>query len=475
MRDSGENSSKRISNSASRGDTSRAGRYTFFLLGFTLIFATLLYGAVDTGTLSLLSIISVAIIVLWSIDAWTKREFRFSSSSLQLPIIVLGMIGAIQLLPLQDTGVTSDLLTIPATSSLSLDQYSTRFFLMRLAVYLVFFASALTFVNSRSRMKQIVLTIVIFGSAIAFFGILQWLSNPQGIYGLRAPTQAIPFGTFINQHHFAALMEMTAGLTLGLLFGKAFHRNRRPFLIIATVMMGIAIVLTGSRGGLLSFAGTLGFVVLASFFSKETDTQMNNSDPAGRLRQRLALFAGGSALLLLIAGLAIFLGGGESLLRGTGVQIGQEDFTSGRSYFWQAALKIFWQHPFIGSGLDAFGVAFTKFDTTSGMFRVEQAHNDYLQMLADAGIAGFLCIAAFIYLLFRKSTRIIGETTDSFRRSAAVGALAGCLGILVHSFFDFPLRTPANAFFFLMLVVIATVGIKNGDSRRTKGELQRQD
>ncbi|MBA3692276.1 MAG: hypothetical protein H0W77_02380, partial [Acidobacteria bacterium] len=49
--------------------------------------------------------------------------------------------------------------------------------------------------------------------------------------------------------------------------------------------------------------------------------------------------------------------------------------------------------------------------------------------------------------------------SDRFRRSTAVGALAGCFGILIHSFFDFPLRTPSNAFFFLTLTILATASI----------------
>jgi O-antigen ligase len=97
----------------------------------------------------------------------------------------------------------------------------------------------------------------------------------------------------------------------------------------------------------------------------------------------------------------------------------------------------------------------------NGFYRVEQAHNDYLQTLADAGILGFACITAFIFLFFKRSLNVISSSADGFRKGTAVGALAGCFGILVHSFFDFPLRTPSNAFFFLLLVVLATVSINN--------------
>ena len=37
----------------------------------------------------------------------------------------------------------------------------------------------------------------------------------------------------------------------------------------------------------------------------------------------------------------------------------------------------------------------------NGIERVEQAHNDYLQILADAGIVGLILAGFFIYQLFR--------------------------------------------------------------------------
>ena len=123
-------------------------------------------------------------------------------------------------------------------------------------------------------------------------------------------------------------------------------------------------------------------------------------------------------------------------------------------------MKIFLKNPILGAGFDAFGgVAFTKFDTWNGFFRVEQAHNDYLQILADGGVVAFACAAAFILLLFNRGIGVIRRSTSPGRRSIAIGALAGCFGILVHSFFDFPLRTLSNSYFFLLLAALATVSL----------------
>ena len=421
---------------------SRLSGAIFVLLCFVPVILTIVYGAVDVWALGFQTIFVGAIAVLWLFDSFIKKEFSFNSSSLQIPLISLILIGLIQLLPLRSL-----------SNSLSLDAYSTRFAVIQLIVYFVFFSAALCFINSEKRLRRIVSGIIIFASVMAFFGILQRLANLEAIYGLRQSPQAIPFASFINQHHFAAFMEMTIGLTFALLFGNAVKKDKSLLLIIAAVMMGIALIFTSSRGGFLSLLGVLAFIITANLLKKQDGEKANN------FRRNFAFIGGGIALILVLFGAVFLLGGDQSLLRGVGLQNATNDLSSGRTHFWSIALKIFIDYPILGVGLNAFGTAFPNYDTWNGTMRVEQAHNDYLQMLTEAGILGFACIAAFIFLVFKKGMQIITKSTDNFRLNIAIGALAGCFGILLHSFFDFPLRTPSNAFFFLILVVIATTSI----------------
>ena len=342
---------------------------------------------------------------------------------------------------------------------MSLNPYLTRLFVIQLIIAFVFFAAASTFVNNRKRFQGAALTIIIFSSILAFYCILQYLASHENLYGIRPFGQSSPFASFFNKHHFAAFMEMTLGLTLGLLFGEATRQNKKIFLIIAAVIMGMSILLTGSRGGIISLLGVFGFVIMWNFIKNREIKNQNTSVEIKKffLRRNLKLFGSGFALIVILFFAVLFIGGDESLLRGFGLTGAEGDISTGRSHFWNIALQIFFAHPIIGAGFDAFGVAFTRYDTWSGAFRVEQAHNDYLQILADAGILGFICIIAFIFLLFKQGFQAIRQNTDKFVTNGAMGALAGCFGILIHSFFDFPLRTPSNALFFLMLATLAVV------------------
>jgi O-antigen ligase len=434
-----------------------------------LVFSTVVFGAVDVWALGALSAFAGLISILWLSDAGLKKEFRFSANKLQIPLLGLILIGLIQLLPFRSSDISSALLDIPVVSSLSLAPYATRFAIVQLIVYFVFLAASLTFINSPKRLRYVVLTIIIFGSLMAFYGILQRLANLEGIYGARFPDQAVSFASLINGHHFAAFMEMTVGLTLGLLFGEATKKDKRFLLVIASVIMGMPIIFTGSRGGMIGLLGVISFIVTANLLKKpatENDSEIENKR---NYRRNFTFVAGGLALIIGLFGAVIFLGGDESLLRGVGLGNNQDDFTNGRIHFWQVAVRIFLDHPILGAGLDAFGTVFTRYDTWNGIYRVEQAHNDYLQILADAGVVGFACVAAFIYLLFKRSIGVITKATDGFQQNVAIGALAGCFGILIHSFFDFPLRTPSNALFFLMLTALATISFNKTKIHRKPG------
>ncbi len=442
------------------GKPSRLSEIIFFALLAISIFAVIIFGAVDVWALGLFSLFVGAIAVLWLADAWRNGELRFSASPLQIPLFGLTLIGLIQLLPLRGSADLSGLLSIPASGALTLAPVQTRFAVIQLITYLVFFAAALNFINNRKRLRKTVTAIIIFGALMAFFGILQSLAAVDGIYGARKPIQAITFASYVNQHHFAALMEMTIGLTLALLFGNATSKDKRIFLIAAAAVMGIAILFTGSRGGFISLLAVLGFVVAANLLKKQSDGQSSDdSEKQTNLRRNLTLIGGGLALILGLLSAVIMLGADQSLMRVAGLNFRGTDITSGRTQFWAVALKIISDYPILGTGLDSFGIVFTRYDTWNGSMRVEQAHNDYLQILADAGILGFICVLSFIVLLFKKSLAIVAKSSDNFRRSTAVGALAGCLGIIVHSFFDFPLRTPANGYFFLLFAVLATATI----------------
>jgi O-antigen ligase len=440
----------------SQFSVSRFSSLIFAWLLFVAVVANLLYGAVSNGALGLLAIMTALTVVFWLADALFTKELGYSTSSLQIPIAGLIVIGLIQLLPLGGAGAADQLLSISSYSALTIDPFATRLAVLKLLIFLVFFSAALTYLDSPKRLRYAVFVLIVFGSVMSFFGILQKLSNPELVLWIRQVDYATPFATYVNQHHFASFLVMTSALALGLLFAGSTKPDKRILLVIAVILMGLGIVFTSSRGAMLGLISVILFLTALSFwFGSKTSSKQHRKTHF----RRVWVLVGACALLVVFLLFSVsYLGGSDVALRSAGV-LGPADVSNGRLEFWSTTGEIIWDNPIIGTGLDTYMTSYTKYDGWNGTIRVNHAHNEYLQYFSEGGIFAFLLVIAFIVLLFKKSFKIIGSTHHPFRRGIAAGALAACFGIIVHSFFDFPLRTNANGFFFLICAALATVPV----------------
>ena len=167
--------------------------------------------------------------------------------------------------------------------------------------------------------------------------------------------------------------------------------------------------------------------------------------------------------------LGVVLLGGEFSINRFIDSVNTDDPTTGRSHFWAVTLDIIKAHPYVGTGLGAYGVIYTRYDTRNGLYRLEQAHNDYLQVLSDGGIIGAVLALSFVALLFWKAISR-ARSRDDFRRGLALAAMSGCFAVLVHSFFDFTLHTTSNALLFLVLAALATLNgrVEDAPARRKR-------
>ena len=247
-----------------------ASRFIIVTLCVAIILSTLAYGTVHYWSLAVFEIGACALIILWMVDAWRSRCLRLSRNSLQLPLIGLFLLGLFQLLPLRASGdAAAGALPNPPVSSLSIDPYSTRLALVQIVALFIYFAATLAFIDSPKRLRLIVRVITFFGFALAFISLIQFFTSPDKIYWLKELPQSAPFGPFYNRHHFAGYMELTIALPLGLLFSGAIERDKRPLFIFAAALMGIALIMTNSRGGLIALLAETGFLVAVSGFGRE--------------------------------------------------------------------------------------------------------------------------------------------------------------------------------------------------------------
>jgi O-antigen ligase len=430
-----------------------------------IVLSALAYGTVHYWALGLFNLGGLTILVLWVLDAWRLGNLRVSRNLLQLPLLGALVLGLVQLLPLREI-TSSSVTAIGLANTLSLDPHSTRLVLVQLATLLIYFAATLVFVDTPHRLHVLVRTIMVFGFCLALFGLTQSFTSPTKVYWIRELNQSTAFGPFINRHHFAGYMELTIALPLGLLFAGAVDKEKRLLYLFIAGLMGVALVMTTSRGGIISLVAEILFLVIVTGIWRSRSERRRVR--SGRLK-RIAGRVGMAAALLVGLFLGVMLLGGEFSINRFIDSVNTDDPTTGRAHFWTVTLEIIKAHPFVGTGLGAFGVVYTRYDSRNGLFRLEQAHNDYLQVLSDGGIIGAVLALSFVALLFYKALSR-ARSKDDFRRGVALASLSGCFAVLVHSFFDFTLHTTSNALLFLVLAALATLNgrVENVSSSRKR-------
>ena len=95
---------------------------------------------------------------------------------------------------------------------------------------------------------------------------------------------------------------------------------------------------------------------------------------------------------------------------------------------------------------------------------LEQAHNDYLELLASGGLVGAALAAWFVVSLVRAARRNL-RARGLPLRAVRAGSLAGLAAVALHSLFDFGLHVTANAVLFVALAAVAVADVKRGDER----------
>jgi O-antigen ligase len=283
------------------------------------------------------------------------------------------------------------------------------------------------------------------GFLVAIFGILQHLTFNGKLYWFREMHYGgIPFGPYVNRNHFAGFAELVIPVALvPLVLGKVRHERWFAVILLALLPLG-ALFLSASRGGIISFAAELGVLALLVILRRAGGKHV----------------LAGAVVLLVAFMLVSWLGVRQILDRFSSMQ--SLEATSGK----RASMRldtwhIFREHPWAGTGLGTLQTVFPAYETLYDAKVVNHSHNDYLEALAETGIAGAACCAWFLGALFFHSLRRLLLQDKSFSAALHLSGLVACTGFLVHSLVDFNLHIPGNALLFFLLANLATADISN--------------
>ncbi len=414
----------------------------YLLVLVLLVLTPLPYGSVETWSIALWEILVFGAVGLWVLSAVVEGRLKIKLNPLAWPMLALLILAIVQVWPIATDG----------RQTISFSPYATTQFAIKLLASICFLLLFATFVNNDERRLTAVKVMIAVCAVIAIVGIGQ-------AYIGRLVWQRGAFGPFVNRNHFAGFLEMGVALAGGLMIGRVVKQVWLAVYGSCALAMCAGIGLSASRGGVLALVAEIVFLVLIAIPTFFHSHQPNKSRRAGMLiRSAAALLIGIGA----IAG-AMLLVGSEGLVANfsqlqaetQGELPASERFS--RRDIWNATTQLIKDHPVTGVGLGAFQFAYTRYDQSSGIQRVEQSHNDYLQIVADGGVIGGFIALVFVVLLFVRGF-ITVQTHNRQKRAVVMGALAGCFAIAVHSFVEFNLQITSNAQLFLALAALATTG-----------------
>ncbi|MGD0506342.1 MAG: O-antigen ligase family protein [Terriglobales bacterium] len=277
-------------------------------------------------------------------------------------------------------------------------------------------------------------TMAVFGSVYAVFAVFQGFTSEGRIYWLIKPRTGGLYGSYVNHNHYAGLMELLLPIALVLAFSRLVREGKRVLLVFATIVMAASVFLCQSRGGM--FAVVVETVFLALFWMRQFSP-----------RKSAAVFV---AFCLVTAVFLAWIAPQQVGGRITDIH------DPARWLIHRDSIRMFAAHPFLGSGFGSFAAAFPRYRAFYDGFFINHAHDDYLELVLETGLAGFGVAVWFIVVLYREGLRNLRPAKRSPAALTSTAALAGCTGLLAHSFIDFNLHIPANAALFYVLCAIAT-------------------
>ena len=412
---------------------------------FLLAFSVLAFGAVEVWSGSILEIGASLLFIGWAALVFLDDRIKIYWNPLNWPLLGLFGIGLAQLI-------------LRATPY----PYLTRVELLKLAAYLLIFFLATQAFRERGDLTNLAWFLILLCFTVSLLGIVQHFTSDAKIYGLRTLSAGgDPFGPFVNRNHFAGFVELTLPAGLALLIFRGLRRDMIPLTGLLTIVPIGAMILSGSRGGIVSFGFEIAVLALLARFRKA---------PEGPRLVALAIV--GFAALALVA----WLGVGQAIERFSTLHKG--DVSLGRrGTMIRGAAHIFFDHPIKGAGVGGLVAVFPRYEVAYDGLVVDHVHNDYMELFAETGILGGLCGLAFLWILIRDARRGFIAEQGHFSRAIHAGAITALCGLLLHSMVDFNLHIPSNVLLFLLNAHLATTTPlpSQGAAVRTRKRVRERD
>jgi O-antigen ligase len=432
----------------------------FYGLIGVVIFSAIPYGTVDPWSQAVFEGAIFFLGLLWIFHGLLHGSWETGSLRLVLPIIFLIGFAILQSL----TWSAPEQAGTAVLRSLSADPSESWAFALRVGALALASVVFTRFTNSVRRLNLLVHAVIVLAIGCALFGLAREALQHGDGFLLSRLKQSAGYAQFINKDHFSYLMEIAFGLIVGVALVRSGRPERIPLYLAGLIVIWAALVLSKSRGGLLAMSMQMIFAAFLLVNGRiKTRASVDSRFKPTWVQRALA-----NSLIIAILLITIVLGvawlGGDQLVTGAetaAVEIAGADTSelheaARRRDIWRASWRMFKQHPITGAGFGGFWAEVPAFHDGSGVLTPQQAHNDYLEVLASGGLIGAAILIWFGAALVIQ-TRHILRRVEGFQRAVCLGTIIALAGVAVHSLVDFGLHITVNALIVMILLAILSL------------------
>jgi O-antigen ligase len=407
---------------------SRSESSVFYGVFCLLLLAPLAFGAVEPWAVYLLEVGASGLFMIWVVRRLRPDAPPLRWNSLFLPMLVFAGLVLFQIA----AGRTAYRYVTVSTAHL--------YCAYGLICFLVVQCLRRTW-----QVRDVAIAFSAYGLAVATFALLQGLTSNGKLYWLRAPHGGgWIYGPYVNHNHYAGLMEMLLPVPLVFSLTRFATGASGRLLVLASVVIATTILLSGSRGGVIALVGEVAVLSVVLI----------------RQRSRIPFRGRLAFALFLVSSLSLlgWIGGRKATERLSNAPSARLELTQGiRVLIDKDLVKMFPHRPLLGWGFGTFVNVYPQYRTFYSTLYLDEAHDDYLQLLIELGAFGFATMIWFVWLVFRGASKKLRNWSTDVDGAVAVAAILGVIGILVHSLVDFNLQVPANAALFYVLCTVAAM------------------
>jgi O-antigen ligase len=360
--------------------------------------------------------------------------------------------------------LAAGVLATPLDGSITVNRDLTNLALVRLITAAAVFWLAVQIGRDAARAEALIRCVAVIGCGYAVYGLFALASAASYPPGSGAAPERFLSSTFVNHNSFASYANIGLVVIAGLvieLYQRAATRDRRlqtaslvewigrrgAAPLAGGFLIAVAVLLTGSRGGVI--AAATGLTALA-FLAR----RRGKGRPAVRSRHIAVLVI---SAVVVTAILAEF---GDAFFNGL-AERGIVDID--RLSVYLLTLRSILDAPFLGHGYGSFADVFALYrDRSIGVQGAwEQAHNTYLEIFQGLGLVfGSMLMTCVVLLVLRciKGARSRKEHAVVPRVAAAAAVLIGS-----HALVDFGLQMQAVA---ITLMAVLGAGVAQSASSR---------